>query len=360
MDRIKVCHICNMDLNGKSAFVCSLLENTDFEKYDVTVIAYRTVYVRSVMFRLEKLPVRIVTPPSGGILTFCRFLDMFLRENRFDVCHAHMWDQSGLFLLIAHRRGIPVRVAHSHTTSKAEGRYCHLKEFFRDRILWYLLRHMIGRHANRFIACSETAAHWLFPSSVIQGKRYFVVPNGIDLAKYRCPDRQRHVPVHILYTGSLVLEKNPVFVVQVYYEYLKQDPDARMTMIGRGKLDGPVREEIARLGIAEHITLVSETDDMPRFYKSADVFLLPSCIEGLGIVLIEAQASGLPCLVSDFVPPEAQCGLLTYKALDDGPSAWAGYITEVLQNKDKAIDMNRLMRYDAKNTARIMDRIYGL
>ena len=360
MSKIRVCHICNMGMNGKAIFVCNLLEHTDYERYDVTVINYRTSYVKSVVSRLEKLPVSIITPPKGNVLTFCRFLNVFFQQNRFDVCHAHMWDQSGLFLLIAHIRGIPVRVAHSHNTSKVKDRYGRFKTLIRDTLIWTVLRNMISAHANRFVACSEEAAQWLFPASVIRKKQYVIVPNGVDLALFACPNRQKHSPTKILFAGRLAIQKNPLFAIQVFHAYLQQDPDARMTMIGRGNLEKTVREEIARLGIEKRIDIILETDHMPDFYQSADVFLFPSFYEGLGMTLIEAQASGLKCLASDAVPIEAQCGLVVFKPLNDGPLKWAQYITDLLRDDSMAIEKTKLTRYDAKNTAKIMDRIYTL
>jgi glycosyltransferase involved in cell wall biosynthesis len=325
MDKIKVCHICNLGMNGKAVFVCNLLENTDFENYEVTIINFRAEHADPVIKRLEKLPIRIVNPHEGGLKNFCTFLNVHFKENHYDVCHSHIWDLSGLFLAIAKHNHIKIRVVHSHNTSKADGRYNKLKVFVRDKILWNYLRYLIKTSANRWVACSEEAAEWLFPKSIIQDKKYMVVSNGIDLKRFKSPDRTRHNPTEILFAGRLIYQKNPLFAINTFHEYLKLDPTAHMTMVGKGMMEAEVEAEIKRLGLVNQITCVYETSEMEKYYKNADVYLFPSNYEGLGITLIEAQASGLKCLASDVVPRESQCGLVKYKPLQDGYFSWGGY-----------------------------------
>lgn len=358
-NKIKVCHICNLSMNGKAVFVCNLLENTDFDKYDVTILNFRSKYADPVMNRIEKLSVRIVTPPRGGIKNFCVFLNNHFKENQYDVCHSHIWDLSGAFLAIAKRNHIPVRVAHSHNTSKAEGRYNKIKEFVRDKLLWNCMQYLIKHCANRWVGCSEEAASWLFPKSIIQENKYAIVSNGIELEHFRCPNRKRHMPTEILFAGRFIYQKNPLFAINVFHEYLKKDPTAHMTMIGKGKMEAEVASEIQKLNLTDKITCVRETDAMETYYRNADLDLFPSNYEGLAITLIEAQASGLKCLASDVVTRELQCGLVKYKSLDDGYASWAEALLDLL-NADMQIDEAALRQYDVKNLARQIDAVYSL
>ena len=330
MNKIRVCHICNLGMNGKAVFVSNLLENTDFDKYDVTILNFRAEHADPVINRIKKLPVNIVDPPKSGLKNFCIFLNSHFKEHHYDVCHSHIWDLSGIFLAIARHNRIPVRVVHSHNTSKAEGRYNKVKGFVRDKVLWNCMQHLIKICANRWVGCSEEAAKWLFPKSIIKGKKYTVVSNGIELGRFKCPDRKRHNPTEILFAGRLIYQKNPLFAVNVFNEYLKIDPTAHMTMVGKGKMETEVESEITRLNLTDHITCVQETDCMEKYYRNADLYLFPSNYEGLGITLIEAQASGLKCLASDVVPRESQCGLVRYKSLDDGFISWGGYCQKCL------------------------------
>lgn len=90
-DKIKVCHICNLGMNGKAVFICNLLEHTDFDKYDITIINYRAEYAEPVISRLEKLPVKIISPAAQGLKTFIIFLNGYFKTNVYDVCHSHIW-----------------------------------------------------------------------------------------------------------------------------------------------------------------------------------------------------------------------------------------------------------------------------
>lgn len=360
MRKIKVCHICNLGMNGKAVFLCNLLENIDYDRYEVTIINCRAEHAEPVFSRLEKIPVHIVTPPKRNAISFCLFLNDYFEKNKFDVCHSHMWDLSGLFLAVAHHRGIPVRAAHSHNTSKEAGRYNKIKGFLRDKIIWNALLQMIKLHGNRYIACSEEAAKWLFVPSIVDKKKYTIAPNGIELNKFLNHSRTQHQPIEILFAGRFIYQKNPLFAINCFAEYLKINPDAHMTMIGNGKLDSDVRDEINKLNLKDHIAIVPETSDMPKYYRGADLFLFPSHYEGLGIVLVEAQASGLKCLASDTVPRDTQCGLVNYQSLKDGAAAWGGYINDLINDNHLAINDALLKRYDIRNTVGIIDRVYGL
>lgn len=358
-NKIKVCHICNLGMNGKAVFVCNLLENIDFEKYEVTILNYRAEHAAPIISRLEKLPVKIVNPCAGGLKNFCIFLNTHFKENIYDVCHSHIWDLSGLFLLIAKRNKIKVRVAHSHNTSKAEGRYNVLKSFLRDKILWNYLRHLIKTCANRWVACSEEAAEWLFPESIIKEKKYTIVSNEIELERFKYKERKKHDPVEILFAGRFIYQKNPLFAINTFNEYLKINPTAHMTMVGKGKMETEVISEIERLGLSDKITLVRETGEMELYYKNADIYLFPSNYEGLGITLIEAQASGLKCLASDAIPRQSQCGLVEYKSLNDGYLKWGTYLSELI-DKDMILNKDILMDYDVRNTSKQINEVYDL
>ena len=130
-------------------------------------------------------------------------------------------------------------------------------------------------------------------------------------------------------------------------------------MIGTGALNNEIRTKIEQLGLSRQVEIVSETNEMPTYYGSADLFLFPSHYEGLGITLVEAQASGLKCLSSNTVPKEVQCGLVEFKSLEDGAPAWGNYIANLLENDNLHIDESLLSRYDAKNTAKMIEAVYA-
>lgn len=368
MGKIKVCHIAPMGMGGIPIFICNLLENTDFNKYEVTIIHDWPALSEPIASRLKKLPVHIDRYDSRNRFGKYQRLNKIFRENKFDVCHIHYGEIEFLFSLIALLNGIPIRIAHSHTTLENSPNRKKRHNFFSfyqfARTIYHYVQGVLvqinKRCATCFLACSEEAAEKLFTPSIVHKKRYAVIPNGIDLERFSKSNSIRHESTEVLFVGRLVREKNPIFAIHVFAEYLKKDPTAHFTMIGRGYLNNNVRAEIERLNLSKQIDLVPITGEILMYYHAADLLLLPSLYEGLGIVLIEAQAAGVKCLTSDAVPQLAQCGLVEYKPLANGPEAWAGYMSELLRNDNLKVDQEKLMFFDIKNTVRMIDEVYRL
>ncbi len=364
MNKIKVCYVSALGMEGPAIFLCNLLEHMDFNKYDVTVISVWFNNSDAIVSRLKKLPVKFVPCPTENTFQFCRFINRLFKDVKFDVFHSHSGGKHAPLFLIAWRNGVPVRVAHSHIADSRIAKAITVKGVLRRfavvKIIFPFLRQLIRIFANRYLACGEEAAERLYTRSIISKKRYVVVPNGIDLEKFSCPDRTKHQRTEILFIGRFEPQKNPTFAVRAFSEYLKIDPTAHMTMIGKGGLNNDVRAEIERLNLSKRVDVVSETDETPKYYRAADLLLAPSLFEGMPIVLVEAQAAGVKCLVSDAITTFAQCGLVDYRPLDDGAAAWAEYMSLALQNDDLKIDRDKLNRFDINNTVRIIDEAYGL
>lgn len=353
-----ICHICNLGMNGKAVFLCNLLEHTDYDQYDVTVIDCFAKPSPVIMERISKLPVNVIQPNGTSTGACVKFLRNYLRENHVDVVHSHIWDLSGIFLHYAKTAHVPVRIAHSHSTSKTKHRYNILKEFLRDKILWNIFRYMIYVNANGYAACSEDAARWLFINPIIQKKNYCVVTNGIDLEAFCPTEGNRDGVTHVLFAGRLVHSKNPLFALDVFHAYHKINEHSHLTMIGNGDLLPEVQKKVDQLQLRDCITLVPESNEMARHYREADVFLFPSHYEGLGIVLIEAQACGTKCLASDQVPSVTQCGLTKYLPLDKDCTLWAEALDRITQDQQMVLDYSKLEAYSIQNTVKQIDDLY--
>ncbi len=356
-NRIKICHVVYpVALGGIETFLCNVLERTDFSKYDVTIVQYSLGAKPSetALSRLNALPVRIVIHPSKNVWDFCRFLNAFFKENNFDVCHSHCEVANAFFLFVALRNGVPIRASHGHTARNPNEKKGLLKKIRETISRWILFR-----CANRYMACSEEASLFLHGPAVAR-KRHLIIPNGIDLEAFSNPDRIKHEPTEILFVGRMSQEKNPVFAVQTFAEFLKYDPSARMTMIGRGSLSKEVQAEIERLNLSKRVNLVPQTIETSKFYQAADLLIVPSLYEGLGIVLIEAQASGLKCLASDAIPRLAQCGLVDYRPLADGAKAWGWHLSNLLRDDSLKVDRDKLKYFDINNAVKMIYESYGL
>lgn len=359
--KINVCHLCNLGMNGKAVFLCNLLEHTDFSKYDITILNYRAEKADAVISRLEKLPVKIINPDSSSTKSYINLLKKHFKNNRIDVVHSHIWDLSGLFLREAKKAKIPVRVAHSHNTSKASGRYNKVKEIIRDKLIWNILRYMIQINANRFVACSHEAAEWLFTKKIVKKQKYTVAINGIDFNAFSSSGKiATPQKTEILFAGRLVYQKNPLFALEIFSHYFKLNPNSHLTIIGDGKLKGQVEQKISDLSLLDNVTIISQTNNMADYYLNADAFLLPTRYEGLGIVLIEAQSCNTKCLTSNNVPLTTQCGLVRYLPLELGAEGWSKELNSLINNTDLKINKKSLSIYDIDNTVKQIDKIYEI
>ena len=356
--KIRVCHICNLGMNGKAIFLCNLLENIDYSKYDITILDYRAECAEPVMNRLEKLPVEIIKPDNKSLRSFMKLLKNYLNSNSVDVIHSHIWDLSGLFLYVARKKGVSIRVCHSHNTSKAPGRYGRIKEFIRDKVLWNILRFMIQTNANRFVACSEEAAKWLYTDKIIDMGKHSIIKYGIDFSTFS-PGSNNSSEIEILFAGRFIYQKNPLFAIRVFSEYHKLNPKSHLTMIGKGTMEREIKELIMDLGLQTFVTLIPESSEMQVYYRKSNIFLFPSYYEGFGIVLIEAQACGLKCLTSDNVPASTQCGLVKYLSLELGYKEWACELDSMLHT-NMYLDNDALECYNIKECVKQVDKLYGV
>ncbi len=274
-----------------------------------------------------------VPPPGESYWGFYRRLIRLIRENRYDVVHCHTMFNSGLVLRAAKRCGVPVRIAHSHSIKGPEHRSIVQNLYEKTMRRWIL------RDATHCIGCGEAAGEWLFGKKAFQ-KRGVVLLNGIEL------DRFAFDPVHrdqirqerhwencfvIGHAGHMVPVKNQVFLLRLMPEILKRRPDAKLALLGDGTDRAALERTAAELGLTDSVTFTGNVQNVNEYLSAMDVFAFPSLYEGMPLAIIEAQANGLPCVLSDRVPKDVYLTeLVRTLPLDAGADRW---VEELLQAK---------------------------
>ena len=252
-----------------------------------------------------------------------------LREaGPYDAVHAHLHHVGGLVLAVAERAGVPRRIAHSHLdTSHIDRRGGLLRRLYRKGT-----RKMIDRHATHRIAVSAIAARSLYGPGWEKDPRVRILPCGLDFERFRAlpsndaARRRLGLPLDapILGTvGRLEEQKNHLFLLEVFALLRKRRPDARLVLVGHGSLESRLRFRAAELGLGEAVLFTGARSDVPEILAGLDVFLFPSLFEGLGLAPIEAQAVGLPCLLSEAVPAEVRVFPERTRMLPLDPQLWA-------------------------------------
>ncbi len=287
-----------------------------------------TDYDREIMElggKIHRLP--RLNPLSPG---YRKALDRFFAEHpEYRIVHVHLDCMSGIPLQYAKKNGVPVRIAHAHSSNEAKSAKYPIK---------LLYKRCIPKYATHLYACGEDAGRWMFG-----GHDYAVLNNAIDTnafafnpvirEKYRDALGVDQSTLLLGHVGRFHPIKNHVFLVDIFSELVKLRPESKLLLVGQGDLEQAIRDKVEALDLSDRIIFVGIRSDVNALMQAMDVFAFPSLFEGLGIVAVEAQAAGLPCVVSDRIPRECEKtqGLVTFLPLEAGVERWAEQILSVAQ-----------------------------
>ena len=266
--------------------------------------------------KIYHLPRLVPWSPS-----YRRALARFFREHpEYRVIHVHQDCLSGVILKVAERCGVPVRIAHSHSSSQDRNWKYPIKLYY---------KRSIPRYATALFACGQEAGEWMF-----DGAPFHILNNAIDTRAYLFDPRRAAqvrealgIPADafvIGHVGSFAATKNQTFLLDIFFVLCRQVPEARMLLVGDGGLRGETEKKATELGLRDRIIFTGVRGDVPDLLQAMDVFVFPSIFEGLPLALVEAQAAGLPCLISDSIPPDCDLTPLVRRlSLKEPPEAWA-------------------------------------
>ncbi len=254
---------------------------------------------------------------------YMRNLGKLLRAGHYDVIHVNGNSATmAADVFLAKICGIPHRIAHTHNTMT-------------EHPFWHrLLYPMLPCFGNENIAVSTQSGDWLY------GKHgYTVLNNAIPTEKYRYDEKVRKQYRNLFHVegkfvigsvGRLNRQKNHQYLLHIFARLREQAEDSVLLLVGGGDLEREIKKQADRLGIAEDVIFTGTRKDVEHLLQAMDFFVFPSIFEGLGMVLIEAQASGLYCLCSDVVPQETRVSEnIEYMSLSEKPEEWAQRILEI-------------------------------
>lgn len=278
---------------------------------------------------------RIFTvPPYQKPVLYQRELSDLFENNGWLIVHSHINAMSVFPLHAAAKAGVPVRIAHSHSTG---GSGEPIKNVIKS-----LLKKQANRYPTNRFACSDLAGKWLFGN----GANFEIIKNAINLESF-CFNpqiRQRarselgiNEGTFVLgHVGRLVTQKNQEFLLEVFANIEKQMPDSRLLIVGDGPLRAKLEKRVEILNLVNKVLFLPNRSEVGSLYQAFDAFCLPSNYEGLGMVAVEAQVAGLPTYLSEHVPSEAYIAPVARSLhLDQGPEFWAAVILENRENKQR-------------------------
>ncbi len=221
----------------------------------------------------------------------------FMEHPDYRILHSHSRSYASLYLPIARKHGLKT-VIHSHNTSNGKGIASIAKN-----ILQFPLRYQ----ADYYIGCSKEAGEWLFGDRIVRSDRFHVLNNAIDTDRFSFDPKIRKEYRKMfglkeekvfIQVGRMDVQKNHLFMLETYAEYLKKDQNSRLFLVGNGELRPQIDEKIKELGLKDHVTILEYRIDVEKLLQMADCFLMPSLFEGLSVAAVEAQATGIRCLLS--------------------------------------------------------------
>lgn len=319
--------VTSMDRGGLETMLMNYYRHIDRTKVQFDFLTHRqkrAAYddeIEALGGKIYRLP-RLV-PWSKSYLSA---LDHFFDEHpEYKIVHVHQDCLSSVILKAAAKHGVPVRVAHSHNASQDKN----LKYLIK---LWY--KRTIPKYATDLFACGKDAGDWMFG-----GAPFRIINNAIDVAAYTYAASKRQevrwqLGLENVFTighvGRFNQPKNHPFLLEIFAALLKKEPNAVLLLVGGGEDMPKMQAKAKTLGIAEHVRFLGVRSDVAELMQAMDVFVFPSLYEGLPVTMVEAQAAGLPCIISDKVPPECILtdGLVDIMPLSSAPDAWAERVLE--------------------------------
>ncbi len=288
----------------------------------------------------------ILIPPYQKVFKYHKELKKIFKEKNYQIVHSHINTLSVFPLYAAKKAGVPVRIAHSHSTTN--------KKEWKRNILKQVLRPFSKVFATDYMCCSELAGRWLFGNKTYNKGDVYLLNNAIELGI----KKNQLVIGHI---GRFVAQKNHTFLIDIFNEIHKQNNNAILVLAGQGPLLEDIRKKVNQLKLTDYVQFLGQRSDANELYQAFDVFLLPSLYEGLPVVGVEAQAAGLLCILSNDMTKETKVLDSTiFMSLKNKPEEWADILLftaskHVRMNTKKEITANN---FNIKNEASKLENAY--
>ena len=305
----------------------------------------------------------IIIPSYSKPFKYHKALKRVLKEGNYKIIHSNINTLSVFSLFAAKCAGVPVRIAHSHSTTN--------KKEKKKNLMKQVLRPFSKVFATDYMCCSELAGRWLFGNKEYDKGNVYLLNNAIDLDKFKYNESLRKKKrkelgikddtLVIGHIGRFVAQKNHDFLIDIFNEIHKKNNNSILLLAGQGPLIEDIKNKVKELNLDDNVKFLGQRNDANELYQAFDVFLLPSLYEGLPVVGVEAQAAGLLCYLSDDMTKETKVLDITkFMSLNNMPKEWADNILDDVK-KYKRIDTSKEMtakNFNIKEEAKKLEEYY--
>lgn len=362
--KYKVLHIVgSMNTGGTETMLMNIYRKIDRDKiqFDFLDFSQDEAYYDKEIKELGGKVIKISNSKSIREIS-----DVIKNNGPYKVVHAHTLFNCGFAMIAAKINNIDVRISHAHTNLDDESKLTR-------KVYIKLMRKIINKYSTKLLACSNAAGVYLFGSKTLNTERYSYFPNLVDYERMMKPDEEKvklfkrdndlNNSLVLGNIGTLKPSKNQEFLLKIVKILKERHVNVKLIIVGDGELKNRLVELTEKYNIVENVIFTGIRKDINNMLSCMDVFVLPSIYEGLGLVLLEAQASGLPCLVSEAIQEEADLGLNLIEKLNlsDDEILWADKIVELSNKKELSKSLIEETFNDrGYSTSKCISRLLGI
>lgn len=370
MSSIRILHIVGiMNRGGLETLIMNIYRNIDRSKIQFDFLVTRE---ESGAFdeEIKSLGGKIYNIPKMekvGYTKYRKNLEWFFSNHpEYKIVHCHRNMLSGIYLKIANRCGIPVRISHSHNTRIIEKK--NFKGIIKQCIKLYSKLY-IKKNATDYLACGYDAAKWLYGEEIAKNNT-LIINNGIDTDIFKFKQEIREnvrsnlgiddKTILIGHVGRFELQKNHEFLIDIFNKVKIKNNDTKLCLVGDGSLKTEIEKKVIKMGLKESVFFMGIRNDINNLMMAFDILLFPSLFEGLPVTLIEAQTTGLNCIISDQISEECILTENVYvESLENTEEVWANKVIQInTNNREDMYEQIANKGYDINNTVEIITKFY--
>jgi glycosyltransferase involved in cell wall biosynthesis len=352
-----------MDRGGAETMIMNLYRNMNRSEVQFDFVVHTNDHC-SFDDEIKELGGKIFRIPAyqgRNHLSYKKSWEAFFKTHpEYKIIHGHLRSTASIYLKIAKKYGL-VTIAHSHSTSSGTGLPALIKN-----TLQYPIRYI----GDFLFACSQAAGIWLFGEKACKRENFYLLNNAIDSNKFIVNetlrrDKREEIQIQdkfvIGHVGRFNYPKNHEFLIDIFKAIHDKESNSVLMLVGDGELRKKIENKVAVLGLTNSVIFTGLRHDIPELLQAMDVILFPSLYEGLPVTIIEAQAAGLPCVISDQITTEVQISdLITSISLKEPPERWAETVLSYLGQSYRKNTYSEIAKagYDIKQTSKWLQNFY--
>jgi glycosyltransferase involved in cell wall biosynthesis len=344
MKPYRILHVVGaMNRAGTETMLMNIYRNIDREKFQFDFVSYskEDAYYDKEIKELGGRVIKLTKTQS-----IIEIYNVLKKYGPYDAVHSHTLFHCGIANIAAKLANVKIRIAHAHTT------FNKIDNYIRKAYI-LSMKKVITAFSTHLLACSREAGTYMYGENGIKNKKYLYFPNLIDYPKFFEYPMEEVLKfksevgidngIVVGHIGRFIESKNHLFLLEILQHLVARNENIQLLLVGDGDLKEKIEKIAIEKGLIKNIKFVGIREDTHTMFHSMDIFVFPSIYEGLGLVLLEAQACGLPCIVSEAIQPEANLGIDLFSTipLTENASKWADKILEIAGKKEKSVNKIR-------------------